>query len=182
MFRLRLGPSTYSPPAPTTGQHVAGRALANFGRRAAAFSLDFLIAAALFVVLVGPAAYLAARAGIIPRDSHVELNFFHNWYSLLWLVTYFALTTYFGRGRSPGKRLLKIRVQAIGHEQLSLWQCTERALGYGASALELGFGFLQYFLHPQRQTVHDRIAETIVTDDVVGVRPKRRAIPAKEAV
>lgn len=38
----------------------------------------------------------------------------------------------------------------------------ERALGYGASALEGGFRFIQYFIHPNRQTVHDRIAETIV--------------------
>jgi len=29
-------------------------------------------------------------------------------------------------------------------------------------ALEGGFGFLQYFIHPNRRTVHDRIAETIV--------------------
>jgi uncharacterized RDD family membrane protein YckC len=38
-------------------------------------------------------------------------------------------------------------------------------LGYGASTLELGFGFIQYFIHPNRQTVHDRIAETIVIDE-----------------
>ena len=38
----------------------------------------------------------------------------------------------------------------------------KRALGYGASALEFGFGFIQYFIHPNRRTVHDRIAETIV--------------------
>jgi hypothetical protein len=30
------------------------------------------------------------------------------------------------------------------------------------SASEAGFGFAQYFIHPNRQTVHDRIAETIV--------------------
>ena len=29
-------------------------------------------------------------------------------------------------------------------------------------SLEAGFGFLQYFKHPNHQTVHDRIAETIV--------------------
>jgi uncharacterized RDD family membrane protein YckC len=48
---------------------------------------------------------------------------------------------------------------------LSLWHCIERALGYAASALEAGFGFAQFFLHPNRQTVHDRIAETIVVAD-----------------
>ena len=51
------------------------------------------------------------------------------------------------------------------HERISLWHCIERALGYAASSLELGFGFLQYFIHPNAQTVHDRIAETIVVSE-----------------
>jgi hypothetical protein len=41
----------------------------------------------------------------------------------------------------------------------------DRALGYAASSLEAGFGFLQYFTHPNCQTIHDRIAETIVDLD-----------------
>jgi len=63
---------------------------------------------------------------------------------------------------------MKIRVVSLRHDHLSLWHCLERALGYGASTLELGFGFLQYFIHPNRQTVHDRIAETIVVADKRG--------------
>ena len=42
----------------------------------------------------------------------------------------------------------------------------ERILGYGASTLELGFGFLQYFIAENRQTVHDRIAGTVVVAEV----------------
>jgi hypothetical protein len=53
---------------------------------------------------------------------------------------------------------------------LSLWHSFERALGYGASALEFGFGFLQYFLADNRQTTHDRIAGTIVVEE--GARPR----------
>jgi uncharacterized RDD family membrane protein YckC len=45
---------------------------------------------------------------------------------------------------------------------MTIWHSFERALGYGASVLEFGFGFIQYFIHPNRRTVHDRIAETIV--------------------
>jgi len=51
---------------------------------------------------------------------------------------------------------------SLVHERLSLWHSIERALGYGASALEFGFGFAQYFLRPNHRTVHDRIAEAIV--------------------
>jgi uncharacterized RDD family membrane protein YckC len=60
---------------------------------------------------------------------------------------------------------MKIRVVSITHEQLSLWHSIERSLGYAASALEFGFGFIQYFIHPNRRTVHDRIAETIVISE-----------------
>ncbi len=31
--------------------------------------------------------------------------------------------------------------------------------------LKFGFGFFQYFIHSNRRTVHDRIAETIVIQD-----------------
>jgi uncharacterized RDD family membrane protein YckC len=61
-----------------------------------------------------------------------------------------------------GKKLMRIRVVSLTHERITFWQSAERALGYGASALEAGFGFLQYFLYPNHRCVHDRIAETIV--------------------
>jgi uncharacterized RDD family membrane protein YckC len=74
---------------------------------------------------------------------------------------------YIGNGKTLGKRLLHIRVVSLVHHRMSLWHSFERALGYGASTLELGFGFLQYFIHPNRRTVHDRIAETIVIRDAL---------------
>jgi hypothetical protein len=48
---------------------------------------------------------------------------------------------------------------------MTLWHSIERALGYGAAALEFGFGFAQFFIHPYRRTVQDRIAETIVVKE-----------------
>jgi len=55
-------------------------------------------------------------------------------------------------------------VSLVG-ERITLWQSVERALGYGASMLEAGTGFLQYFTHHNRCCVHDRIAETIVVSE-----------------
>jgi uncharacterized RDD family membrane protein YckC len=148
-----------------------GRPLAPFGRRAAALAIDFAIAGILFLLIVIPTLGLLLRAGFIHPEGDIKLhlNFFENWYSIVWLVAYFALTTYLGDGRTPGKRLMRIRIVSLVHERVSLWHSIERALGYGASALEFGFGFLQYFVHPNRRTVHDRIAETIVIDDRVPV-------------
>lgn len=51
------------------------------------------------------------------------------------------------------------------HDRIRLWHSVERSLGYVASTLELGFGFWQYFIHPNAQTVHDRIAENVVLEE-----------------
>ena len=151
---------------------VHGVTLASFKRRAAAFVLDFALAGVLFLVVVTPAAIGLVRVGLWHPvgDVTLKLDFFKNWYSVVWLVLYFALTTYLGKGQTPGKRLMRIRVVSLVHDRLSLWHSVERALGYAASALEFGFGFVQYFIHPNRRTVHDRIAETIVVDE----RPEAR--------
>ena len=47
----------------------------------------------------------------------------------------------------------------------------ERALGYGASALEGGFGFIQYCIHLNHCCVHDRITETIVVKNPCAKQP-----------
>ena len=153
-------------------RQIDGAPLASFGRRAFAFALDLAIGWILFMVLLvvvllmSPMLARQLRGNAVPgEDPAFGLNFFENWYSVLWWVAYFGLATYFGNGRTPGKRLAGIRVVSLIHDRLSLWQSIERALGYGASALELGFGFIQYFVHPNRRTVHDRIAETIVVVD-----------------
>jgi uncharacterized RDD family membrane protein YckC len=140
--------------------------LASFTRRAMAFLLDLVIAALLFALLaslIEP--FLLALQWMKPGEEIVfALNL--NWYSIAWTVLYYGLATYIGNGKTPGKALLGIRVVSLIHHRLSLWHSIERALGYGASLLEFGFGFFQYFIHPNRRTVHDRIAETIVIRDL----------------
>jgi len=80
-------------------------------------------------------------------------------------VLYFGLITWYTNGYTVGKRIFRIRVVSTNHRRLSLWHSMERALGYYASSLEFGFGFLQYFIDYNRRTVHDKIAETIVLQE-----------------
>lgn len=75
---------------------------------------------------------------------------------------YFAITTYITNGQSIGKKILGIKIISIYHHRIGLWHCIERSLGYVASTLELGIGFLQVFWNPNRMALHDRIAETMV--------------------
>jgi uncharacterized RDD family membrane protein YckC len=153
-------PRTFQPLAPDRLSVLKGLPLATFRARAGAFLLDFTV---VFLLCIPVGLLLKYREFQNP-DAHIDIHIdpFHSWWCLVVLVLYFGLSTYFGHGQTLGKRLLRIRVVPLFHDHLSLWHSIERALGYGASALEGGFGFLQYFIHPNRQTVHDRIAETIV--------------------
>jgi uncharacterized RDD family membrane protein YckC len=77
-------------------------------------------------------------------------------------VIYFTLLLYFFNGRTIGKFFLRLKVCSLYHEHLGLWHCFERSLGYFASALEFGFGFIQALWNPNRMALHDKIGETIV--------------------
>ena len=157
-------------------RELHGARLASFGRRAAAFLIDLAIGVVIFMVVAVALVWATSDGGgrfqvTTPETrahqtdvTRVELKFFSNWYSVLWWVVYFGLATYLGKGQTPGKRIMRIRVVSLVHGHLGLWHSIERALGYGASALEFGFGFFQYFIHRNHRTVHDRIAETIVVD------------------
>ena len=136
------------------------RLLATFWQRAAAFAVDLLVS----VLLFSPVEFVWQRYLEHKENIVIGLDF-HEWRSLLVIVVYFGLCTFFGNGKTLGKWMARIRVLSLTHERISLWQATERALGYGASALEAGFGFLQFFINRNRQCVHDRIAETIVVDE-----------------
>jgi uncharacterized RDD family membrane protein YckC len=162
MLMKSTTPHSFMPLTADRAQRLAGVPLASFTRRAVAFTIDFGIVVVFLGLLALPKT-LAVRAAT--GNFIMNLDPFHGW-ALLSLPLYFGLSTYFGRGQSIGKRWLRIRVVSLTHEHLSLWHSIERSLGYGASTLEGGFGFIQYFTHPNAQTVHDRIAETIVVDEL----------------
>jgi uncharacterized RDD family membrane protein YckC len=79
-------------------------------------------------------------------------------------ILYFAFSFYFWKGQTIGKYLLRIKVLSLYHEHIGLWHCIERSLGYFASAVEGGFGFIQALWNPNRMTLHDKIGETIVVE------------------
>lgn len=159
--------NTYQPHSTAQSESLTGTPLASFTRRALALWIDMLVAGASFAAISIGGILSADKLGLVHETKQIDLkfNFFGNWYSIVWLVLYFTLFTYFGHGQTLGKKLCCIRVVSTVHNHLSLWHSFERALGYGASTLEAGFGFFQYFIRSDRRTVHDRIAETIVVQD-----------------
>lgn len=162
-MRTEKKPRLFDPHETARVALLAGMPLATFPQRFAAFFLDFLLAVLTFAPLEILRQYVVLRFKHLPADIHVEVDY-HGW-SLAWLVLYFGLSVYWTNGLTIGKRLFRIRVVSLVHSRISFWQAMERALGYGASALEGGFGFLQFFFHHNRCCVHDRIAETAVMRD-----------------
>jgi len=166
-----------------------GVPLASFWPRAFAFVLDWIIVSVIMMTLLSALATAYMHWGpqkaqmheVVKqlKDGHEEVveqytsglekysesHTAHIIQDILIPVLYFGFFLWKGKGRTPGKRLMKIRVVSLVHRHLSLWHSVERALGYGAAALEGGFGFVQYFIHPYRRCVQDRIAETIVVTE-----------------
>ena len=145
-------------------QSLQGITLASFKSRTFAFVIDFFLAFAMFLGFLMLAGRVIGAMGIETADVNLKFDFEH-WYSIVFLVLYFSVTMYLGNGKTPGKWLLGIRVVSLAHERMSPWHSFERALGYGASFAEFGFGFIQYFIDANRRTLHDRIGETIVVRD-----------------
>jgi len=169
----------FNPHSTARAEALAGAPLASFGQRLAAYAIDIFFVSITYGPAMAALRYFVQEELRLKEDiyhsAHVQVRFdFHMLTEVawaIWLVLYFGLFVWRTNGLTPGKRLLRIRVVSLTHAKITLWQSVERALGYGASALEAGFGFLQYFLHPNRCCVHDRIAETIVVKDPARTRP-----------
>jgi uncharacterized RDD family membrane protein YckC len=161
--RKSSAPRAYIPHATQRMESLAGLPLASFQARAAAFLLDMILVLLAYIPAMVVVRWLAAG-----RNWHANIDVkwdFHELSNVVFLILYFGLTLFWGNGRTLGKRIARIRVVSLVHERVTFWQSMERALGYGASFLEGGFGFVQYFTNPNRCCVHDRIAETIVVSE-----------------
>jgi uncharacterized RDD family membrane protein YckC len=142
---------------------LSGLPLATFRQRAWAFGIDLVIVAVLRFLL-GAHGHSSDDDGPLTMAKLV-MEAIHEVESLVEFTLYFALFVKIWQGQTIGKRYMKIRVVSLSHDHIGWWQSIERALGYGASLLEGGFGFIQFFIHRNQQCVHDRIAETIVIDE-----------------
>lgn len=80
-----------------------------------------------------------------------------------WAGLYFTLFLAYWKGRTPGKRLLGLRVVRLDGKPIGLWVAFNRFGGYAASIFTGLLGFFEMFWDANRQALHDRIAATVVT-------------------
>jgi uncharacterized RDD family membrane protein YckC len=161
-MKVHLKPRRFSAPHTERLRELNGLPLASFRSRAGAWVCDIILVILIAMIVSVLRAIFSAGPFAQRYEGNIRLELFHDPWGIASIVLYFGLLPFLWRGRTVGKRIFRLRMVSISHDRLTLWQCVERALGYAFSSLEGGFGFFQYFLHPNRQTLHDRIAETII--------------------
>ncbi len=87
-----------------------------------------------------------------------------------WSGLYFTFFLGFWRGRTPGKRLLGVRVVRLDGRPLGYWVSFERFGGYAASLFTGLEGFARILWDRNRQTLEDKLAETVVIRDTKEAR------------
>jgi uncharacterized RDD family membrane protein YckC len=155
--------------------------LAPIKKRFAAFLIDWMVLVAIYLFIISLLNLFhisISKVNVISIfDVEIEMDnmntssvtFLKVLFGLL-PVLYFSVLFYCFKGQTIGKFFLRMRVVSLHHEYLGLWHCIERSLGYFASALEFGFGYIQAFWNPNRMSLHDKIGETIVIS-----LPRRKA-------
>jgi uncharacterized RDD family membrane protein YckC len=136
-----------------------GLPLASAWQRILGNVVDLLIAVALWAPVE-----FAWRMFLLHEKKIETVWNFHEFGNVAVMIVYWGFALYFGNGQTPGKWVARTRVMSLTGQKLGLWQCIERGLGYGASVLEGGLGFLQFFWDRNRMCAQDRLAETIVID------------------
>ena len=104
------------------------------------------------------------------RDAADEAGLIFGW-GTVYLTLFLALWN----GRTPGKKALDLRVVRLNGEPLSLFLSLERAGGYAAGVATGLLGFAQVLWDPNRQAIHDKIAETVVIREKLQRRLARRS-------
>ncbi|TAN22415.1 MAG: RDD family protein [Actinomycetota bacterium] len=118
--------------------------LATFGQRAFAWLIDLLIMAAIGEALV----HINPRLG---NDLSALVN-----------LGYMVILLGGPYGQTVGAKVARVRVINLDGKQLGYWRATARYLVSGLSALILGLGYLWMLKDARRQTLHDKVAGSLV--------------------
>jgi hypothetical protein len=82
-----------------------------------------------------------------------------------WGALYYTVFLTLWKGRTPGKRVFRLRVVRLDQGKITWWTALERYGGYAAGFATGLLGFLQVFWDPNRQATHDKIAGTVVVQE-----------------
>jgi uncharacterized RDD family membrane protein YckC len=121
-------------------------------KRLAAYVIDYFI---VIIALVVPCIIVAAVGGKAGAFLLVPLIFVGPW-------LYHALLVSSRHQGTLGKIALGIKVTDEVGRPIGFWHATGRLLAMLLSGFTMGIGYLMYFMTERRQTLHDRVAGTLV--------------------
>lgn len=149
-------PAGIGPPFQQTAT-TAG-AYATFGRRLLALILDSIVVsipANIFAAVLGSGVIVTGGGGIHYHSGGSGLQ-------TIFFVLYEALLIAYCNGQTVGKRAMGIRVVARGGQPVSVGMAFVRALMKIVSGMALCLGYLWMLWDPNKQTWHDKVADTYV--------------------
>lgn len=156
-----VSPATGAQPPPPPGAAPAGAARAGFGSRLASALVDGII-----FVVVG---YLIGKAFgqdvITSKDGTFSYSLTGGAFllSAAFNAAYLIVLEGGAAGQTIGKKLMGISVRGIADEgPIGYSRAAVRWIGRLASALPLFLGFLWMLWDKERQTWHDKFAQSVV--------------------
>ncbi len=128
---------------------------AGFLPRWIAFTIDSAIFAFITIVLLLPFPFFEDSFQVAIQRTLTTLL-------LVGVIVYMWVQL---DGATPGKKLMKIKVvDANTFETISYKQAIKRFLGYIVSSIPLLLGFVVGAFTSKKQTLHDKIANTVVVE------------------
>ena len=130
---------------PSCGRDLSGVEYAGFWMRFLAAIIDGLI-------LLIPNIVLAAAVDA-PGNTLLSIAL-----GLIYTVGFWS-----AQGATPGKMIMGIEITKANGEEIDFGTALLRYIGYIASAITLGIGYLMIAFTGQKRGLHDYIAGTVVT-------------------
>ena len=136
-----------------------GLELATVGQRLSSFIVDLIVLSVIYIALIilsgGDMWEAIVGSGVGEEFQHAHL--------LMAAIGIGYYTYFFGKGETPGMRLVEIRlVRTDGVEPVGLRRGFLRWVGMEISGIVLLLGYIWILFDKKRQGWHDRIAGTYV--------------------
>lgn len=152
--------------ATATGSKLTPLPYAGLQLRIVAFILDVLVLISFGMLFVAAilALLLIDSSNSNPSDRAFLISgAIFGLYVLVFVPLYHVLL-WSWRGQTVGKMAVRIKVLSRNGGRVSLGQSALRLLGYAASVLPLFLGLVIALFDPQRRTLHDHLAGTVVVE------------------